>query len=373
MFVDCSRRLPPQPQRQSVSSSIRVEVQMRTTQRRFTGKIFMIHSCCLLLIGSQLMAPTSGMAEWSVSAESYLFYTDDAALFSSTRRLARNQDPTQPIIDRPLAEQGEDVVYEPAARVTKSFGSPGSQTEVSVRGQGFLFADNGRFNHGTLGVQVTQELSAETKVGVRYFYGPDLFLGKNEVRAPVVGPEEELKDEKVTTHFWSGGIAHRVHEDLTIILYGRYGLRRYTDAFDQRNTDFWTIGTHLEWEACDHVELALGYHYERGLADGRKQPLLKDDISYFNHFVTAELTIELLKELSLEFALDYERNSFTTGIAGDERDGEHEDVVSGDISLVYELTDAAALTTGFQGAHRKESFEEGLRNLNVWFGGRILF
>jgi len=346
---------------------------MRTTQSLFICKIFMTFSFGLLLAGPQLIAPPSSVAEWSVKAESYLFYTDDAALFSSTRRLARNQDPTQPIIDRHLAEQGEDVVYEPAAQVTKSFGSPGSQTEMTVRGQGFLFADNGRFNHGTLGVQISQELNTKTKVGVRYFYGPDLFLGKNEVRTPVVSPEEEFKDEKVTTHFWSGGIQQKVHEDITLILYGRYGLRRYTHAFDQRNTDFWTIGTHLEWEACDHIELALGYHYERGLADGRNQPLLKDDISYFNHFITAELTIELLKELSLEFALDYERNGFTTGIVDDERKGEHEDVVSGDISLVYELTDTAALTAGFQGAHRKESFEEGLRNLNVWFGGRILF
>ncbi len=346
---------------------------MRTIPSHFFFKISVVFSFGLLLTGTQLITPPTSLAEWSVKAESYLFYTDDAALFSSTRRLARNQDPTQPIIDRPLAEQGEDVVYEPAGQVTKSFGSSGSQTEVSVRGQGFLFADNGRFNHGTLGVQITQELSTETKVGVRYFYGPDLFLGKNEVRTPVVGLEDEFKDEKVTTHFWSTGIAQQVHEGLTLIFYGRYGLRRYTDAFDQRDTDFWTIGTHLEWEAHDHIELALGYHYERGLADGRKQPLLKDDISYFNHFVTAELTIKLLKELSLEIALDYERNGFTTGIVDDERNGEHEDIFSGDIGFIYELTNTAELTTGFQGAYRKESFEEGLRNLNVWFGGRFLF
>lgn len=80
-----------------------------------------------------------------------------------------------------------------------------------------------------------------------------------------------------------------------------------------------------------------------------------------------------MKELSLEIVLDYERNGFTTGIVDDGRNGEHEDVVSGDISLVYELTDTAALTAGFQGAHRKESFEDGLRNLNVWVGGRMMF
>ncbi len=346
---------------------------MRNSQRCFMGKIFVMCSYSLLLTAPQLFVPYPGAAEWSVQAESYLFYTDDVALFSSTRRLARNQDPTQPIIDRPLAEQGNDVVYEPAAQVTKSFGSLGSQTEISVRGQGFLFADNGRFNHGSLGVQVRQELSPTATVGFRYFYGPDLFLGKNEVRTPVVSLEEEFKNEEVTTHFWAGGIEQQIHEGVTAILFGRYGLRRYTDAFDQRDTDFWTIGTHLEWEVTERVEFALGYHYERGLAEGRKQALLKDDISYFNHFVTAELIIDVMKELSLEMVIDYERNGFTTGIVDDERNGEHEDVVSGDISLVYELTDTVELTAGFQGAHRKESFEDGLRNLNGWFGVRMVF
>jgi len=245
--------------------------------------------------------------------------------------------------------------------------------EITLGGQGFLFADNSRFNHGTLGVQITQEFSSETKVGFRYFFGPDLFLGKNEVRKPEESLEEEFKDEEVTTHFWSGGLEQQIHDGVIVILYGRYGLRRYNHAFDQRNIDFWTIGTHLEWELNDRIEVALGYHYERGLADGRKQASLKDDISYFNHFVTAELVINVMEDLSLEVVLDYERNGFTTGIVDDERNGEHEDVVSGDIGLVYELTDTAELTAGVQNAYRKESFEDSLHNLNVWFGGRIAF
>lgn len=345
---------------------------MTQSQHGFIRKMLRTFSIGLLMIGPQVMVPHPGAAEWSVQGESYLFYTDDAALFSSTRRLARNQDPTQPIIDRDLAEQGKDVVYEPVAQVTKSFGHPGIQTEIGIRGQGFLFADNGRFNHGTLGVQLSQELSPATTVRVRYFFGPDLLLGENEVRE-AGGGAAQFEDEEVTTHFWSGGIEQQVSEGVSVILYGRYGLRRYNEEFDQRDTDFWTIGTHLEWEVSDHVEVALGYHYERGLADGRKQPLLKDDISYFNHFVTAELVIDVLKDVSLEMVVDYERNGFTTGIDDDERNGEHEDVLSGDIGVVYELTDTAELSTGFQTAYRKESSEEGLHNINVWFGGRIEF
>ena len=71
---------------------------------------------------------------------------------------------------------------------------------------------------------------------------------------------------------------------MTAILYTRYGIRRYNEAFQQRNTNFWTVGTHFEWEVSDRIEAVLGYHFERGLAEGRKQPELRDDLSYINHF-----------------------------------------------------------------------------------------
>ena len=76
-------------------------------------------------LGSLLGFPSAAEAEWRVAAESLLFYTDDAALFSAIRQLTRDQDPTQPVIDRELAEQGDDVVYEPDAQVSKSFSLPG--------------------------------------------------------------------------------------------------------------------------------------------------------------------------------------------------------------------------------------------------------
>ena len=231
---------------------------------------------------------TPSFAGWNVSGESNVYYTDDAALFSSTRRLARNQDPTQPVLDSKLANQGDDVVFEPVATIAKSFSLMGRSTQLAVRGQGFVFTDNSQFNHGSLGVQASHNLTSSTSVIFRYFFGPDLFLGKNEVR-PIEeshGNEVKLKDEKVTTHYWAGGIARQIPgvEDGRLILYGRYGLREYDKPFTERDTRFWTIGTHVEWPLTKKIGLALGYHYERGLADGRKQPELKDDISYYNHF-----------------------------------------------------------------------------------------
>lgn len=321
-----------------------------------------------------LAVPALGETEWSVTGGSSMFYTDDVALFSATRRLTRNQDPTQPAIDNELANQGDDVAYEPVLQVVTSFGSPGRQTEIGVRGQAFVFVENGRFNHGTLGVDMVQEFSSTTELLFRYYYAPDLFLGENLVRTGETNGEEgTLEDEVFTTNYWAAGLAHDIHDDVTAILYARYGIRRYNEAFQQRNTNLWTVGTHWEWKPLDRIELVLGYHYERGLANGRNQPELKDDISYINHFVTMELDIELMENFTLETGVHYERNIWTTDIVGDPRNGQHEDIVQGDIALVYQLTPAVDVTAGFQGAHRKESFEDGLRVLNGWVGGKVDF
>ena len=324
-----------------------------------------------------LALPHLSFAEWKVMGESNLYYTDDAALFSATRRLARLQDPTQPVIDRNLAEQGDDVVFEPVAQMAKTFSLMGRPTQLTIRGQGFVFTDHTQFSHGSLGVQANHQLTSSTELILRYFFGPDLFLGKNEVR-PIEeshGDSPQTKDEEVTTHYWAGGIAQKIPsvEDARLILYGRYGLREYDKPFTQRDTRFWTIGTHVEWPLTEKIELALGYHYERGLADGRKQPDLKDDISYYNHFVTGELGLEITERLGLEIALHYEFNGWTTGLEGDERKGEHENIIQGDIVMRYQANETIQITGGFQGAHRKESFEEGLKNFNAWLGAKLAF
>ena len=129
----------------------------------------------LLILACFLSLPSPAQAEWKVMAQGTVHYTDDAALFSATRRLSRNQDPTQPVIDRKLAKQGDDVVFEPMAQIAKSFSLMGRQTQLAVRGQGFVFTDNTQFSHGSLGVQATHNLTPSTSLILRYFFGPDLF------------------------------------------------------------------------------------------------------------------------------------------------------------------------------------------------------
>lgn len=335
-----------------------------------------IGACSLPMIFLQILLlilglATPSLAEWELSGEASIFYTDDAALFSATRRLSRDQDPTQPAIDDELANQGSDVVFEPDLQITKSFGPPGRETTFSIRGQGFLFTDHSQFDHGTLGVEGYHALSPATTVGFRYFFSPDLLLGENEEKRSGM---DLPANEKVTTNFWAVGIKHHLSQQVGLTLYSRYGMRSYNEEFSQRDTRFWTIGMHTDWDIRKDIAFAIGYHYERGLADGRKEPELQDDISYFNHFVTMELEIELIPPLALELGMHYEFNGWTTGIVGDIRNGQHEDILQGDMQLRYHLTESTDLMVGFQGAHRKESFEaDGLKNLNAWFGGKMVF
>ena len=56
-------------------------------------------------------------AEVGFDTQGILFYTDDVGVFSATRRLSRDGDPTQPAIDTRLTDKGSDVVFEPDAVV----------------------------------------------------------------------------------------------------------------------------------------------------------------------------------------------------------------------------------------------------------------
>ena len=178
---------------------------------------------------------TPALAETTIEGRALLFYTDDVGVFSATRRLTRDDDPTQPAIDTRLTDKGSDVVFEPDAILRTSFNNRLGTTLLSVRGQGFVYADNPRFNHGTLNIQAIQAFSAETRVRFRYYYAPNLFLGENEDRRP---GEEGLVDESVTSHIWSARLEQRLTPTLEVRLLSRYGIRRYNDAFAQRDTDF---------------------------------------------------------------------------------------------------------------------------------------
>lgn len=117
-------------------------------------------------------AASSAAAQSSATVQGNLFYTDDVALFSATRRLNLHGDPTQPVLHTSLTEKGSDMVFEPDLLATKSFTSQWGRTELSFRGQAFVYAVNPRFNHGSFGVQMLQESTPNTRVRLRYYTTP---------------------------------------------------------------------------------------------------------------------------------------------------------------------------------------------------------
>ena len=318
------------------------------------------------VLAMSVAAASPAAAEVTVQGRGILFYTDDVGIFSATRRLSRDGDPTQPALDSRLTDKGSDVVFEPDLTLTTSRGNRWGTLELSAKGQGFIYTDHTRYSHGTLRLQATQDFSPETKLRLRFYYLPDLFLGDNESRQPGASG---LAKESVSSYIWSARIEQMLTPNLEARLLTRYGLRRYNDAFAERNTDFWTVGPHLEWRVAPRVKVGASYHYERGLADGRNQPQLRDDVSYVNHYGSADLDLELTERVSLSTAFHYERNNWTSGIPGDERQGAHENVFQGDAVLYYRLADLVRLGFGVQRSSRKQSFEaSSVKNTNVGFG-----
>ncbi len=338
-----------------------------------------LRSRCLVsaLAGALLAAFPSGesRAEWSVHPEMNFFYTDDAALFSATRRTLKDADPTQPILDFDLTEKNSTFVYEPALEVRKELTLWGEPATLQLRGQGFLFAGRSRFDHGSLAVEARRDFGSRFEAVARYYFSPELFLGNGRVRPlEEEEDEQEFRSERLDAHFWSLGLRYRATERFEAVLLGRAGIRRYERPFGQRDTDFFTAGIHTEFELTEWARLGLAFHYERGLADGRNgSNQERDDHSYHNYFVSGGIALEILPRAELEVAMHYERNDFTTNLDGDERRGEAENSVQGDVSLRYELTEIVDLTAGFQGVYRKETFEGSLRNLNVVLGFRASF
>ncbi len=329
-----------------------------------------------LLISLGLLYPLTAPAEWETRSENYFFFTTDVSQFSASRRLAHDQDPTQPLIEGKFADKREDFIYQPEIEISNGFDTPLGKGRIGIKAEGLVFTEETRFTHPLLGIHYLHQLPDDNRLILRYTAIPDLYLGRNAVR-PL--PEEEsdtggdespvLADEEVSTHFWSLGLEHRFSEAINARIYGRYGIRRYEHPFEQRDNDFWTVGVHAELEPTDRWEIVLGYHFERSLAEGRHQPELRDDTSYKNHFLTAEVLYDLTDTLTLELGVHYERNNWTSDLAGDERQGEHEDIAQGEITLYYRLTPSLRLLSEFQTAYRKESFEpKGETSYNVGIG-----
>lgn len=335
-----------------------------------------------VVIAAGLFCSVDVGADWATTTHGTLFYTDDVALFSATRRLTLDGDPTQPALDNRLTGQGSDGVFEPMLDVARSFDTAYGTTTLDLRGQAYIYFDHTRFNHGTLRVQATQAFSPRTSLIIRYYYAPDLFLGENEVRSASGEAESmsmepgsieelpvELAAERVTSQIGTMRLEQALGGGVSLRLLGRCGTRRYNEQFAQRNLNFWTLGPHVQWRPIERVKLVVGYHFEKGTADGASQPALADDVSYVNNYASTELEWELDDRVTLMTALHFERNDWSSSLQGDERNGAFETVWQGELILMYHLDERTILYGGVQHSSRSENVRSGsIPNTNVALG-----
>jgi hypothetical protein len=217
-----------------------------------------------------------------------------------------------------------------------------------------------------------QSFETGTKLSLHYNFVPDLFLGRNTFLQPT--GEEIENDETLSSHYWSFHIDQNITNDVIVRLLSRYGLRNYNAPFSHRDTQFWTIGPHLEWDINEDIEFLIGYHYERGSAEHHKALHFPDDLSYTNHYTSTELKVKLLKKLTANFIFDYEHNASMSHRTEDERFGANENIYQGEIELEYELTHATQLKLGWQHGNRKLNTENvTVKNNNVWLGFEYKF
>ncbi|MCP9439037.1 MAG: hypothetical protein NNA20_08770 [Nitrospira sp.] len=307
-------------------------------------------------------APTIG---WSVTSGGSLFYTDDVALFSATRRSSLDGDPSQPVLDVSRTGIGKDMVFEPYIRVSRLIASFLGETELSARVRGFLYARNPEFSQGSMYLEAIHQFTPRTILRFRYFTAPHQLLGQTDVP----GLEHHVQDMRVTSHLGTVRFDHRLSEHWEVQLLCRAGVRNFNDPFAHRDTVLWRIGPHLLYHVNHHARVIVGYHYEQGLSDGRHEVAFHDDVSYEHHFASVGLEVDLLEHLELELDFHYERNNFTTEDPEDERFGAHENIFIGSGRLSLQVTDHAALTLTVQRSNRDQSFHQTHdHNTNISMG-----
>lgn len=336
---------------------------------RYWSSLFYVR----LLAGGLLLAMASpALAEWSVTGGSSLFYTDNASLFSATRRSSLDGDPSQPVLDTSAFGHGKDMVFEPNLRVMKFIPNSWGQTAFTIKARGFVYAVNPEFSQAGIYLEGVHAFSPDTAVRLRFFTAPDQLLGKTGVER---GGFTGLQDARVSSHIGAIRFDKRLSKHFEVQLYGRAGIRRFNEPFAERDTFLWAVSPRLVWHMTHHTRMVLGYQYERGLAEGRHHPEVHEDGSYVQHFASIAFEADLMEHLELELDFHYERNNFTTGISEDEvhfLGGEN--IFLGSGRLLYQVMDNTAVTFTVQRANRSlNSNHEHIQAHNTNVGIGVLY
>jgi hypothetical protein len=319
-----------------------------------------------------LVSNSVAFAKWEFKADNAGYYTDDVALFSATRRLSLKEDPTQPNIDAKEIGIGSDFIYEPSLEGEWHTQNSLGEMRFEFDAGGYVFTEHSNFTHSLFDFELAQSLPTNTTLSLHYNFVPDLFLGRNTFLEKT--GEEMEHDEVLTSHYWSFHVDQKLTHDVILRLLSRYGLRNYNKPFTHRDTQFWTISPHLEWDISENIDLLLGYHFEQGETKHGRVKHFSDDLSYVNHYASAELKIKPIEKFAITFDVDFEHTIFKSDSKEDERFGARENIYQGEIELEYELTHSMILKSGWQHGNRKLNTETvTVKNNNVWLGFEYKF
>ena len=306
-------------------------------------------ACLVAWAAMLVLAPLAEAAEtgWSAVVGTKTSYTTDVFQFSAARRLALAEDPSQPTIV-PL-DKPSDVIVEPSVEAIRTLATSWGRTELSVKAQGFLYTEHSIFNHAEYRLQAKQELDRDISLLLRYRYVPNLFLGPN---FSVQTSPSSLQEERVTSNGWRVELERKLSEAWAATLIGRYGLRLYNQAFAERDTTFYTGGGQVGYLAAPWARLTLAYLYERGLADGRGNLQLKDDVSYIQNFISFNTEFRLADPLFLDLTYVYRLTDFTSTIIGDSHRHRQDVTNQGRAELRYAATKTLDLSLSVQQTQR---------------------
>ena len=324
---------------------------------------------CAMAFWALLMLPLSGFSEevesladsedLLITARTSLYYTNDVALFSATRRMSLNADPTQPAMDQYLVGQGADGVYEPSLQLARSWANAYGKTKVQMTGDGYIFMEKTAFTHATMRTEVTQEFDEQNAIHLTYYLSPNLYLGKNIVRLPQFGGGTLLPSgspvvapEQLTSQIGALRYDYRFNEDIGLQWLARFGTRRYDPAFSERNLSFWTFGPHIETELTHSLKWVVGYHFERGIAAGHQSTTVQDDVSYDNNFISTEFEWMFAPKDTLLLGLHYELNYWLSNNPQDDRYKSSETTYQADLSLRHEIDSGLLVYCGTQYGYR---------------------
>lgn len=172
--------------------------------------------CKLFLFASSLLLiQPCAFAAWKAIVGANSFYTTDVSIFSASQRLSLSEDPTSPIIDK--TGQGSSFVFEPSVLLANDFHNAFGKLEIKFNAKGYVFTNHSEFNHPTFGTNILQTLSSSTSIGLRYHFGPNQFLGRSRssgIEEEIENSSKRLGNERVTTHFGSLFLQHRLDDRL---------------------------------------------------------------------------------------------------------------------------------------------------------------